>query len=100
MPVTVKSKSRWLLVLDGVLVMVLYIVLLMFVPEVFRRCPHEPGRPHGPIVGDKQEKASSGGLAIQDIDREAPLRARNWRLGSRNQTERYRFLVKYPCDTR
>ena len=74
LPFTMKSKFRWLLVLDGILVMLLCVVLLaMFVPEVYRRYTFKP-RPRGPVVGTRQEKATSEGKAIQDIDLTAPLR--------------------------
>jgi len=62
------SKLRWLLVVDGVFVLLLCVVLLAdFIPKlIWRYSLHERPIP-GPIVGEKRQDASSRGMALQDI---------------------------------
>ena len=63
-----ESKWRWLLIVDGILILILCVVLLTwFTPQVVRRFLHRPHIQRGPIVGEKVKEAASKGVAIQDI---------------------------------
>ena len=61
-------KLRWLLVMDGILILVVCIALLIrYIPEIYRRYSSRPPNVSGPIVGDKKSEAVEKGVAIQDI---------------------------------
>jgi hypothetical protein len=61
-------KLRWLLVIDGILILFVCIALLIrYIPEIYRRYSSWPPSVSGPIVGDKKSEAVEKGVAIQDI---------------------------------
>ena len=65
------SKLRWLLIIDGVLILFVCVMLLvLYTPQMLRLFRYSVSRPpvtSGPIVGEAKTHAIEKGIAIQDI---------------------------------